>query len=61
MRDLEFNTDVLFKNFMRMLKMNFHTLLGIDRPMITKQNTHFQESVPTEMKLAITPEIHLCH
>jgi hypothetical protein len=39
MRDLEFNEDVLFKNFTRMSKTNFYTLLGIVEPMITKQNT----------------------
>jgi len=49
MMDLEFNEDVLFKNFTRMSKMNFYTLLGI-----TKQNTYFRESVPSEIKLAIT-------
>ena len=54
MRDLEFNEDVLFMNFTRMSKTNFYTLLGIVKPMITKQNTHFRESVPAEMKLAIT-------
>jgi hypothetical protein len=54
MRDLEFNEDILFKNFMRMSKTNFYMLLGIVEPIITKQNTHFRESVPTEMKLAIT-------
>jgi hypothetical protein len=53
-RDLEFNEDVLFKNFTLMSKTNFYTLLGIVEPMITKQNTHFRESVPAEMKLAIT-------
>jgi len=54
MRDLEFNEDVLFKNFTRMSKTNFYTLLGIVEPMIAKQNTRFRESVPAEMKLAIT-------
>lgn len=53
-RDLEFNEDVLFKNFTRMSKRNFYTILGIVEPMITKQNTRFRESVPAEMKLAIT-------
>jgi hypothetical protein len=37
-----------------MSKTNFYTLLGIVEPMITKQNTHLRESVPAEMKLAIT-------
>jgi hypothetical protein len=37
-----------------MSKTNFHTLLGIVGPMITKLNTRFGESVPAEMKLAIT-------
>ena len=54
MRDLEFNEDVLFKNFTRMSKTNFYTLLGIVEPMNTKRNTRFRESVPAEMKLAIT-------
>jgi hypothetical protein len=54
MRDLEFNEDVLFKNFTRMSKINFYTLLGIVEPMITKHNNCFRESVPAEMKLAIT-------
>ena len=54
MRDLEFTEDVLFKNFTRMSKTYFYKLLGIVEPMITKQNTHFRESVPAEMKLAIT-------
>jgi hypothetical protein len=49
MKDLEFNEDVLFKNFRRMSKMNFYTLLGIVKPMITKQKTRFRESVPAEM------------
>ena len=54
MKDLEFNEDVLFKNFTRMSKTNFYTLLGIVEPMNTKRNTRFRESVPAEMKLAIT-------
>jgi hypothetical protein len=54
MRDLEFNEDVLFKNFTRMSKTNFYMLWGIVEPMITKQNTRFRESVSAEMKLAIT-------
>ena len=54
MRDLELNEDVLFKNFTRMSKTNFYTLLGTVEPMITRQNTRFRESVPAEMKLAIT-------
>jgi len=54
MTDLEFNEDVLFKNLMRMSKMNFYTLLGIMKPKITKQNTHFRKSVPAEIKLVIT-------
>jgi len=54
MRDLEFNEDILFKNFTCMSKTNFYMLLGIVEPMITKQNTHFRDSVPPEMKLAIT-------
>jgi len=53
-RDLEFNEDVLFKNFTRMSKTNFYTLLGIMEPIITKQNTRFRGSVPAEIKLAIT-------
>jgi hypothetical protein len=32
MRDLEFNEDVLFKNFTRMSKTNFYMLLGIVEP-----------------------------
>jgi hypothetical protein len=51
---MEFNEDVLFKNFTHMSKRNFYTILGIVEPMITKQNTSFRESVPAEMKLAIT-------
>jgi hypothetical protein len=51
---LEFNEDVLFKNFTRVSKRNFYTTLGIVEPMVTKQNTPFRESVPAEMKLAIT-------
>ena len=54
MRDLEFNDEVLFKNFTRMSKTNFYMRLGIVETMITKQNTRFRESVPAEMKLAIT-------
>jgi hypothetical protein len=42
MRDLEFNEDVLFKNFTRMSKTNFYTLLGIVEPMITKKEYSFQ-------------------
>jgi hypothetical protein len=37
-----------------MSKRNFYTILGIVEPMITKQNTRFRESVPAEMKFAIT-------
>jgi hypothetical protein len=54
MRELEFDEDVLFKNFTRMSKTNFYTLWGIVESMITKQSTGFRESVPAEMKLAIT-------
>jgi hypothetical protein len=54
MRDLEYNEDVPVKNFTCMSKVNFYMLLGIGEPMITKQNTRFKESVPAEMKLAIT-------
>jgi hypothetical protein len=41
-------------NIMRMSKTNFYMLLGIVEPMTTKQDTCFRESVPAEMKLAIT-------
>jgi hypothetical protein len=54
MRDLEFNEVVLFKNFTLMSRTNFYTLSGTVEPMITNQNTGFRESVPAEMKLAIT-------
>jgi hypothetical protein len=54
MRDLELNEDVLFKNFTRMSKTNFYTLLGMVEPVITRQNTRFIEPVPAEVKLAIT-------
>jgi hypothetical protein len=54
MRDLEFNEDLLFKNFTLMFKTNFYTLLGVMERMITKQNNRFRESVPAENKLAIT-------
>jgi hypothetical protein len=43
--DLEFNEDVLFNNFTRMSRTNFHTLLGIVEPMIAKQNTTATGSV----------------
>jgi hypothetical protein len=54
MRDLELNKDVLFKNFTHVSRTNFYTLLGMVEPIITRQNTRFKESVPAEMKLAIT-------
>jgi hypothetical protein len=54
MRDLEPNEDVPFKNFTRMSKTNFYTLLGMVEPMITRPNIRFRESVPAEMKLANT-------
>jgi len=54
MRNLEFNENVLFKNFTRMSKTKFYTLLGIVEPMITEQKTRFRESVPVEIKLVIT-------
>jgi hypothetical protein len=38
MGDLEFNEDVLFKNFTPASKTNFYTLLGIVEPIIIKQN-----------------------
>jgi hypothetical protein len=37
--DLEFNENVLFKNFTLTSKTNFYTLLGTVEPMITKKNT----------------------
>jgi hypothetical protein len=40
MRELEFNEDVLFKNFTGMSKFDFYTPLGIGKPMITIQNTN---------------------
>jgi hypothetical protein len=39
MRDLEFDEDVLLKNFTLMSKTNFYTLLGFVQPMVTKHNT----------------------
>jgi hypothetical protein len=54
MRDLELNEDVLFKNFTRVSRTNFYTLLGMVELIITGHNTGFRESVPAEMKLAIT-------
>jgi hypothetical protein len=54
MRDLELNEDVLFKNFARVSRTNFYTLLGMVEPVITRQNTRFRESVPAEIKLAVT-------
>lgn len=54
LKELEFHENALFKNFTRMSKSNFRVLLGLVEPMIVKQNTHFREAIPAEVKLAIT-------
>lgn len=54
LKELELNKDILFKNFTRMSKRNFYELLRMVELKITKQNTHFREAVPAEIKLAIT-------
>lgn len=53
LNDLELNENLLFKNFTRMSKENFDTLLNIVRPKIEKNNTYFRDAVPPEIRLAI--------
>lgn len=54
LKELEWNDNVLFKNFTRMSKDNFNTLLEMIEPVIVKKDSRFQEAVPPEIKLAIT-------
>lgn len=53
LNDLELNENLLFKNFTRMSRENFYTLLHIVRPKIEKNNTYFRDAVPPEIRLAI--------
>lgn len=52
--DLQLDEDVLFKNFTRMSRSNFYSILQIIEPEIEKQNTRFRESVPAKIRLLIT-------
>ncbi|KDR08286.1 hypothetical protein L798_01974, partial [Zootermopsis nevadensis] len=54
LKDLEVDEEVLFRNFTRMPRPNFNTLLEIVAPKIAKRNTHFREAIPVAIKLAIT-------
>lgn len=51
MRDL--NDNVLFKNFMRMSRTNRYMLFQMVKPKIVKENTHFREAIPAEVKLLL--------
>lgn len=52
--DLQLDEDILFKNFTRMSRSNFYSILQIIEPEIEKQNTRFRESVPAKIRLLIT-------
>jgi hypothetical protein len=54
LKDLEANDSVLFKNFTRMSKKNFDTLLEMVRPQIEKPDSNFREAIPADITLAIT-------
>lgn len=53
--DLQLDEDILFRNFTRMSRSNFYSILKIIEPEIEKQNTRFRESVPAKIRLLITP------
>ena len=44
----------LYKNYLRMSVDNFNEILTLVKDDLTKQNTHLRESIPAEVKLAIT-------
>jgi len=52
--DFQLDEDILFKNFTRMSRSNFYSILQIIEPKIEKQNTRFRESVPAKIRLLIT-------
>jgi hypothetical protein len=52
--DLQLDEDILFRNFTRMSRANFYSILKIIEPQIVKQNTCFRMSVPPKIKLLIT-------
>jgi len=52
--DLQLDEDILFRNFTRMSRSNFYSILQIIDPEIVKQNTGFREAVPAKIRLLIT-------
>lgn len=54
LRELLQDSDELFKNFTRMSPVDFHYLLDLVRPQITKEDTVMREAVPADIRLAVT-------
>jgi len=52
--DLQLDEDILFKNFTRISRSNFYSILQIIELEIEKQNTRFREPVPAKIRLLIT-------
>lgn len=52
--DLQLDEDILFRNFTRMSRSNFYSILQIIEPEIKKQNTRFREAVPAKIRMLIT-------
>lgn len=53
-QELEVEDTNEYKNFMRMTKQTFDTLLEKVRPYIEKQDTHMRKSISAEERLAVT-------
>lgn len=51
--NLQLDEDILFRNFTRMSRTHFYSILKIIEPEIVKQNTSFREAVPAKIKLLI--------
>nr|CAI5838740.1 unnamed protein product [Callosobruchus analis] len=53
LKDLGGNDYILFRNFTRMSRNNFETLLEMVRPIIRKSDTRFREAIPANVRLVI--------
>lgn len=52
--NLEYRSDLGFKNFFRMKNSDFEHLLSIIAPKIIKKDTSFRQAIPASQRLAVT-------
>ena len=51
---MKFNDLEGYKNYLRMSKENFLEILSLTAPLIAKQATNIRDTIPADLKLAVT-------